>query len=133
MIVVPPNPLNAVAPPDQHDQLVNQTRKWVAQTFFGTMLKQMRDSAFKSDLFSGGQGGQAFGSLYDQHLAEHMTRGAGTKLVNSIVRRIEAANAYRKQALEDAGRSDNRRAETRSPHAKRPRGNYPYAPAAQRT
>ena len=74
----------------RHDQLVNQTRDWVAQTFFGTLLKQMGDSAFKSDLFSGGRGGEAFSSLYHQQLAGRMARGAGEKLVSSIVRRIEA-------------------------------------------
>ena len=92
----------------QHEQLVDQTRTWVAQTFFGTLLKQMRDSPFKSDIFSGGQGGQAFSSLHDQHLAEHMARGAGSKLVNSIVRRIEANAAYSKHAVTGPGKSDNR-------------------------
>ena len=91
-------------PPTQHEQLVDQTRTWVAQTFFGTLLKQMRDSPFKSDLFSGGQGGETFASLHDQQLALHMTRGAGSKLVNGIVRRIEAATAYRQQsATKDKG------------------------------
>ncbi len=98
-------------PKTQHEQMVEQTRTWVAQTFFGTLLKQMRNSPFKSELFSGGQGGQAFAGLQDQHLAEHMARGAGSKLVNGIVRRLEAQQAYRKQAagpVENAARSDNR-------------------------
>lgn len=99
----------ATAAKSEHDQLVDQTRTWVAQTFFGTLLKQMRDSPFKSELFSGGQGGQAFSGLHDQQLAEHMARGAGSKLVNGIVRRIEANAAYRKQAVQDAGKADNRR------------------------
>src|SRR3954467_3398325 len=94
------------APKSQHEQLVEKTGTWVAQSFFGTLLKQMRESPFKSDLFSGGQGGQAFSSLYDQHLSEHMARGAGHKIVNSIVRRIEASAAYRKQNLKNGGKSD---------------------------
>lgn len=98
----------AQAPKGEHDQLVDKTRTWVAQTFFGTLLKQMRDSPFKSDLFSGGQGGQAFAQLQDQHLSEHMSRGAGAKLVNGIVRRIEANAAYRKQAVDKTGKADNR-------------------------
>jgi Rod binding domain-containing protein len=80
-----------------HDKLVKQTEKWVAQSFFGTILKQMHDSPFKSDLMDGGRGGQAFGALYDQHLADRMSRGVGHKIVNSIVRKIEAKNAYEKQ------------------------------------
>ena len=81
----------------QREQLVEQTQKWVAQTFFGTLMKQMEDSPFKSDLFSGGRGGEAFSSLYHQQLVDRMARAAGDKLVNAIVRRIEATAAYQKQ------------------------------------
>jgi Rod binding domain-containing protein len=86
----------------QHDKLMKQTRNWVAQTFFGTLLKQMENSPFKSEMLSGGRGGEAFSSLYHQRLAEHMARGAGSKLVNSIVRRIEAKAAYQKQQVQPA-------------------------------
>ena len=97
----------------QHDGLVTQTQKWVAQTFFGTLLKQVRNSPFRSELLDGGHGGQVFGSMYDQRLAEHMARGAGSKLVNSIVKRIEAKQAYQKAA----------RKKNENPHdAKAPRG-----------
>jgi Rod binding domain-containing protein len=86
-----------------HDRLEKQARKLVSQTFFGTLMKQMRQSPFKSDLFDGGRGGQAFGELYDQQLTERMSRGAGAHLVNSIVRRLEGrANAVRQQVA--AGR-----------------------------
>jgi Rod binding domain-containing protein len=81
-----------------HAAAVKQTQKWVSQTFFGTMLKQMRNSPFKSEMFEGGRGGQAFQEMYDQQLADHMARGAGKKLVNSIVRKIEGAKAYRKSS-----------------------------------
>ena len=91
------------AQPTRHEQLVEQTRNWVAQTFFGTLLKQMDESPFRSELFSGGRGGQAFSSLYNQQLAERMARSAGDKLVNSIVRRIEANAAYQKQEKEGSG------------------------------
>ena len=88
----------------QHEKLVRSTQQWVAQAFFGTLMKQMRQSPFKSDLFEGGRGGQAFTSLYDQKLVEQMSRGAGNKLVNAIVHSIEknmrkaqAEAAYDKQ------------------------------------
>ena len=72
--------------------LVKQARVWVSQTFFGTLLKQMHDSPFRSELFSGGRGGQAFSSLFDQHLTERMAGGKSAgKLVNSIVKHIERA------------------------------------------
>src|SRR3954469_3544611 len=90
------SPLNRPQP-TEHDKLVKQAEVWVAQTFYGTLLKQMHDSPFKSELFNGGRGGEAFGALYDQHLCERMARGVGSKLVNSIVKRIEAKAAYTKQ------------------------------------
>jgi Rod binding domain-containing protein len=106
----------------QHDQLVAQTQKWVAQTFYGTLLKQVRNSPFRSELMDGGRGGQVFGSMYDQRIAEHMARGAGSKLVNSIVKRIEAKQAYQKAARK---KGDSSHGETKSPHGetKTPREN----------
>lgn len=80
-----------------HDQLVEQTQKWVSQTFYGTILKQMHNSPFRSDVFEGGRGGQAFGGLMDQHLADRMAKSTNNKLVRTLVRRIEARSAYAQQ------------------------------------
>ena len=85
------------APKTEHDKIQETARKWVAQTFYGPMLKQMRESPFKSELFAGGRGGQAFSTLMDQHLADHMSRAAGSKLVNAIARKLEAKAGYAKQ------------------------------------
>ena len=84
-------------PKSEHEKLQETARKLVAQTFFGPMLKQMRDSPFKSKLFSGGRGGEAFSSMLDQKLAEHMARGADSKLVRSITRKLEGKASYQKQ------------------------------------
>jgi Rod binding domain-containing protein len=82
--------MNVPTAPTQHDKLVHNARVWVAQTFFGQMLKQMRESPFKSDLFNGGRGGEAFANQLDQRLAERMANGrVGEKLVKSIVKHIE--------------------------------------------
>jgi Rod binding domain-containing protein len=93
----------------QHEQLTKQAQKWVAQTFYGTLLKQMHDSPFRSELFDGGRGGQAFSSLYDQQLVDHMARGAGGRLSDGIVRRLEARLAYN-QAPRDGSRTKARKA-----------------------
>jgi len=74
---------------EKHDELVKQTEKWVSQTFYGELMKQMRNSPFKSKLFSGGRGGEAFGELFDQKLADKMAKGSGKKLVDAIVNGIE--------------------------------------------
>jgi Rod binding domain-containing protein len=79
-----------------HDELVKQSQKWVSQTFFGSMLKEMRKSPFKSQLFSGGRGGEAFSEMFDQQLADHMGKGSGKKLVNSLVDHMERAETARK-------------------------------------
>ena len=82
----------------EHDQLTEQAQKWVGQTFYGTLLKQMHDSPFKSQLFDGGRGGQAFQPLMDQHLIDRMAKShQNQKLVRGIVRQIEGRQAYRKQ------------------------------------
>ncbi len=70
-------------------QLFQTAQKWVAQTFFGTLLKQMHDSPFKSEMWSGGRGGQAFAPLMDQHLAERMASASGRSLARSIVKHIQ--------------------------------------------
>lgn len=72
----------------KHEQLTHTAQKWVAQTFYGAMLKQMRNSPFKSELFNGGRGGEAYAAMFDQTLAERMARGQDNKLVRSIVRQI---------------------------------------------
>jgi Rod binding domain-containing protein len=120
----------ASEPKSEHEQLTDQTQTWVAQSFFGTLLKQMRNSPFKSELFSGGQGGEAFASLHDQQLAEHMARGAGNKLVHSIVRHIEANAAYKRQEVSKANKTDNRTPEERS---EKPKQLRTHAPTARRS
>jgi Rod binding domain-containing protein len=80
-----------LTPAQHHQQLVKTTKLWVAQTFYGEMLKEMRDSPFKSSLFDGGHGGEAFQAQLDEKLAERMSDSkAGKRLVDSIVRKIEA-------------------------------------------
>jgi hypothetical protein len=96
--------------PLKQDDAREQAQKFVSQAFFATILKQMRESPFKSELFSGGRGGEAFGSLYDQQLADRMSRGVGNKLVDSIVRKLEAAKAYRKTSRNVIERSGGNRA-----------------------
>ena len=79
----------------QHQQLQKHTQKWVAQTFYGNVLKQMHNSPFKDDKFSGGRGGQAFGEMLDQQMADRLSKSSGSKLVNAIVDKIEYAMQQR--------------------------------------
>jgi len=70
-------------------ELRKRAEQLVSQTFFGTLLKQMRDSPFKSEMFSGGRGGQAFNQLFDQQIADRISKDAGGKLVDSLIRQWE--------------------------------------------
>ena len=82
----------------EHDQLTEQAQKWVAQTFYGALLKQMHDSPFKAAWVDGGRGGQAFQPLLDQKIVDHLSRSSGKSLVRSMVRKLEGKKAYGKQA-----------------------------------
>ena len=92
-------PFNVTPQLSEDQKLDKQVRNWVGQTFFGTLLKQMRDSPFKSEIFSGGRGGEAFQEMYDGRLAQHMANSVGTKIVRPIVKELQkksAARAYSK-------------------------------------
>jgi Rod binding domain-containing protein len=97
----------------RHQHLTRQAQKLVSQTFFGTLLKQMHESPFKSPLLDGGRGGQAFQPLMDQHLADRMARASGKKLVRGIVRQLEGREEYRKQSA--AARRQSAKLKTGNP------------------
>lgn len=84
--------------PSMDEQLRQTAQKWVGQAFFGTLMRQMENSPFKSDVLSGGRGGEAFSSMLHQQLAERAARGAGTKLSDAIVKRVKWNLNQRKAA-----------------------------------
>ena len=73
----------------QHQQIKTLSQKLVSQAFYGTLLKQMHDSPFKSSLFEGGRGGQMFGSMLDQQLADRMAGSSANGLADAMAKRIE--------------------------------------------
>ena len=91
--LLPMNDLDKVpgqrnSPQAEQDKVTATARKWVAQTFYGTLLRQMRNSPFKSELFEGGRGGQAFAPMLDQHLVDSMSKGTANKLTTAIARKL---------------------------------------------
>ena len=88
----------------QTERLTHEAQRWVSQTFFGTLLKQMHDSPFKADWVTGGRGGEAFSTLYDQHLADRMARASGRQLVQSIVSQIQGRSAISRNNAASTGR-----------------------------
>ena len=83
-------------------ELTQKARELVGTTFYATLLKQMHDSPFKSELFSGGRGGEAFGGMYDQILTQRMSGRGADRLVRPIVKKFEKAakDAYDRQNRE---------------------------------
>ena len=101
------SPVKSIAPSGRHERLTRQAQKLVGQTFYGTLLKQMHNSPFKSKLLDGGRGGEAFQPLMDQQLVDRMSgrlskgKPAGDNsphrkkgLVQSIVSRFSAVPAF---------------------------------------
>jgi hypothetical protein len=91
--LLPMNDLDRVpgqrASPAEHQDKVTETaQRWVAQTFYGTLMRQMRNSPFKSELFEGGRGGQAFAPLLDQRLIDSMSKGTANRLTGAIARKL---------------------------------------------
>lgn len=90
----------SVSPADKGLEMA--ARQLVGASFFGTLLKQMHNSPFKSEILSGGRGEEAFSPLMDQHLIERMSRGTGDKLVKAIVKRF-----HRNAAEAEAERNES--------------------------
>jgi len=89
----------------QHKELVKQAQKWVSNAFYGTLLRQMRKSPFKSEIFDGGRGGEMFTTLLDQQLSDRMSGAAPDPLVKAIVSKIEgnkASAAYMQQSRQSS-------------------------------
>jgi Rod binding domain-containing protein len=87
----------------RYDALRQQAQKFVAQAFYTPMFKAMRASPFKSEVFSGGQGGQAFQTMFDGILAQRMTRGAGGPLVDAMVRSLDPETDQLMKKLQSRG------------------------------
>lgn len=72
------------------DRIRPVAEEWVGQTFFGTLMKQARANPLgaSDSPFTGGRGGEAFSGLFDQHMAQHASKGMGGRLVDVLVDRI---------------------------------------------
>lgn len=74
--------------PGKQAELRQAAEQFVSSAFVLPLLAQMRDDPFRSDLFHGGQGEDAFQSQLDTILADRITRGARFPLVDTIVDKI---------------------------------------------
>ena len=63
-------------------------RDLVATAFITPLLKMIRSDPFKSDLFHGGQGEEAFGAMLDQSIAPGLADQVAPGLVDSIYAKL---------------------------------------------
>jgi Rod binding domain-containing protein len=92
-----PAQLNAIRPlkvsPASHAEevagardLQKAYRDFVGKTFFGQMMKSMRQTVGKPAYFYGGQTEEMFRSQLDQQLADHMTTASADKFADPMFR-----------------------------------------------
>ncbi len=62
-------------------------RDFVGKTFYGQMLKSMRQTVGKPAYFDGGQTEEVFRSQLDEQLADHMTKASADKFADPMFRR----------------------------------------------
>ncbi|HUW59340.1 MAG TPA: rod-binding protein [Planctomycetota bacterium] len=98
----------AVSPPRQayaldetvasgQDDLEKQVGRFVSGTFFGMMLKAMRDTVSEDGLMSGGRGEHVFRGMFDMELTERFSESSNFPLIEAAVRQLSGRAVYRKQ------------------------------------
>lgn len=82
-------------------ELREAAQKLVGEVFYGTLLRQLRDSALKGEYGHGGRGEEVFRGQLDQVLASRAGTSGDNELTDALVkrfeRRAEAVAAYRDQ------------------------------------
>ncbi|MFP4143726.1 MAG: hypothetical protein ACOCTI_03245 [Phycisphaeraceae bacterium] len=77
-------PNHADVPPQAREA----AEQLVATAFIKPLLQQVRNDPFKSDLFHGGQGEEAFGQRLDTILADRMVQRMNFPLVDTIAKSV---------------------------------------------
>ncbi len=70
----------------QHKELRDAASQLVGMTFYAPMLQMSRDSTFKSELFHGGAGEDAFASHLDTILTERLSAARRHPLADTVYR-----------------------------------------------
>jgi flagellar protein FlgJ len=88
------NPVRPLRPsPSSHEDevagardLQSAYRDFVGKTFFGQMLKSMRQTVGKAAYFDGGKTEEIFRGQLDEQLADHMTKSSADKFADPMFR-----------------------------------------------
>jgi len=69
------------------DRVREAAEQLVGIALIKPLLEQARENPFKTELFHGGPGEEAFGAQLDQHLADRMAKRAGGSIVDAVMNR----------------------------------------------
>mgnify|MGYP006273423515 CR=1 FL=1 len=75
----------------------------VGMALFLPLLKQARENPFRTDLFHGGQGEDAFAARLDEELADRLAKRSGGELVEAIVSKWRAAEKPNPRKIDTHG------------------------------
>lgn len=79
--------VNSSAGANDNSELRAKASELVASTFYGTLLKEFRESS-DSGMFDGGFGGKAFQQQLDTVFVTEISKQSNNSLVDSIVRQL---------------------------------------------
>lgn len=87
------------------NELRRRVDEFVGMTFYGTLLRTMRNSSMKGPYGHGGRGEEIFTGQLDTILAQRMGQASGSSLNEAVYRSLSSrAKAGQDQALSIGGR-----------------------------
>ncbi len=76
----------AQASSEDREKLLKNVREFVGQTFFGTLMKQMRSEMNPDNPFNGGKAGKTFRTQLDQTLISRWAESSRFEVADKIAR-----------------------------------------------
>jgi Rod binding domain-containing protein len=76
----------AKASPADREKLLKNVREFVGQTYFGTLMKQMRSEMNPDNPLNGGKAGQTFRAQLDQTLISRWAESSRFEVADKIAR-----------------------------------------------
>ena len=97
---------NAAAQPPARERLGDAADQVVGATFYGTLLRSMRNSTLRGEYGHGGRGEEIFQAQLDQVFAADAGRARSSSLTEAVVRLYERQQeALDRRRADDGGES----------------------------
>ena len=92
------NPIQLKNPADERDKKLKEACKQFESVFTYEILKSMRNSIQKCDLFSGGQAEEIYQSMLDQELSKNMAGQGDNSIANMLYQQLKQIDNIRESA-----------------------------------